>query len=121
MKRTITKSEEQAIRLCHHDHGGKSIEEAAKILDCTVDNVKKQLRNARKKAPQLFPILTPRHRAILTMYDQHLSRAAIMEGLGISEKVLEREVTFLRAHGRLFNRVPDQYRASMDGDVKEVF
>jgi DNA-binding transcriptional regulator LsrR (DeoR family) len=90
-------------------------------MGCSVANIKRHLRNAEKKAPQLFPILTPRHRAILALYDERASRAAIAEDLGISKAVLGREVTFLRKHGYLFNRTMDQYDPSMDGEIKEKF
>lgn len=121
MLRILTHKEEQAIRLCHQDHQGVSVESAAATMDITVANVKRHLRNAEKKAPQLFPILTPQHRAILALYDRHTSRKAIAEGLGISEAVLGREVTFLREKGFLFNRGAEQYDPSMDSQVKERF
>jgi len=121
MKRKLTINEEIAIRLCHHDHGGESIEDAATYMDRTVKAVQRLLCSAKKKAPQMFPILWPQHRAILSMYDQHISCEAIAAGLGIGLKVLEKRVTFLREHGFLWDRKPDQYRPSMDGDVKERF
>ena len=122
MKRNLTISEEQALRQCHHDFGGKSIVEAAECMGRSTRAVRRLLNNAKKKAPQMFPILTPRHRAILTMYDQNMSRKAITEGLGITGAVLAREVAFLRQHGFLFNRIPDQYRPIIhDGYTKEQF
>ena len=121
MKRILTKNEEQAIRLCHHDFDGKSVKEAAECMGRSRRAVQRLLCSAEKKAPQLFPILTPRHRAIIAMYDQHTSRKAICKGLSITAAVLAREVAFLRSHGFLFNRTADQYRPSMDADVKERF
>ena len=121
MKRILTEDEETAIRLCHHDFGGESIEDAATYMGQSVDEVQQLLCDAQRKAPQMFPILTPQHRAILTMYDLHVSRKAIAEGLGITLATLEKRVVFLRRHGFLWNRKPDQYRPSMDGEVKERF
>lgn len=121
MKRNLTTNEEQAIRLVHHEFGGKSIKEAAVCMGRSIRAVQRLLCSAKKKAPQMFPILTPRHRAILSLYDQRTSRAAITEGLGITLRVLEHEVAFLRKHGFLFDRTMDQYRPSMDGRVKERF
>ena len=121
MKRILTEDEETAIRLCHHDFGGESVEGAATYMDRPVGEVRQLLQEAQRKAPQMFPILTPQHRAILTMYDQHVSRKAIAEGLGITLATLEKRVVFLHKHGFLWNRKPDQYRPSMDGQVKQRF
>jgi len=121
MKRNLTINEEKAIRLVHHEFGGKGIKEAAACMGRSIRAVQRLLNSANKKAPQIFPILTPQHRAILSMYDQHMSRASIMAGLGITKKVLAREVESLRSWGFLFNRVMNQYRPSMDGRVRERF
>ena len=121
MERVITEREEQAIRLCHHDFDGMSVNAASIKMGTTVTDVKELLASAERKAPQLFPIITTRQRAIIGMYDEHLSRKEIVELLGITKKILEREVTFLRKRGLLFNRKPDQYDPTMDGRVKERF
>ena len=121
MKRNLTPDEETVIRLCHHEFGGESIETAAVYMGVEPLDVQEYLCTAEKKAPQMFPILWPQLRAILLMYDQHMSRKAIAVGLGISLATLKKKVTFLRKHGFLWDRLPDQYRPSMDGDVKEVF
>lgn len=107
--------------MCHHDFGGKSIEDAAIHMDRKPRAVQRLLCNARLKAPQMFPILNPQHRAILMMYDQHMSRGAIAVGLGLSLATLEKRVVFLREHGFLWDRKPDQYRPSMDGSIKAKF
>ena len=121
MERVIPEQVEQAIRLCHHDHMGVSIENAAATMKVTVDEFKKLLRGAKRKAPQLFPILTPQHRAVLAMYDQGISRAAIAEGLDITLPVLKRRVAFLRRHGHLRDRKMVRYQPHMDSQVKEKF
>jgi len=120
-KRNLTQFEEKTIRLCHHDFEGLSTAEAAKKLGCPPESIMSALRRIKKKAPQLFPILTPQHRAILLMYDKHMSVASMAKGLGISGDKLERKITFLREHKFLWNRKPDQYDPSMDGFVKERF
>ncbi len=121
MKRNLTPNEETAIRLVHHDHGGESVQDAAVYMGCTVKAVQRLLRNVERKTPQLFPILMPQHRAILAMRDQHISYEAMMAGLGITKKKLKTMIAFLRGHGFLFNRGMDQYRPSMDGEVKTKF
>jgi DNA-directed RNA polymerase specialized sigma24 family protein len=122
MERSLTQDEETAIRLCHHDFGGGSIEDAAVYMDRPVGEVKQLLRDAQHKTPQMFPILTPQHRAILTMYDQHISRKAIAAALGISFRQVKTRVEFLRRHGFLWDRKPDQYRPGLhDSQIKEKF
>lgn len=121
-KRTLSQLEEKIIRLVHHDFVGLSLEETAhRIAFLTVPKLKQKLRQIEKLAPQLFPILTPQHRAILLMYDKHMSRASIAVALGISKQDLCKEIAFLRKHKFLWNRKMDQYDPLMDGSVKERF
>lgn len=121
MKRILTQDEETVIRLVHHDFAGVSVEVAATQMGCSVRKIKGLLRSAERKAPTMFPIITPRQRAIIEMYGQHMSRESVMAGLEIGITTLEKEVTFLREHKLLWNRKPDQYRSWMDGDIKEKF
>lgn len=122
--RILSETEELAIRLCHHDHGGESVEDAAVYMDMMFPHqVKRVLRRAEKKAPQLFPILFPIHRKVLMLYNElpRLTRGEMCVLLGVTIHKLERRVTFLREHGFMTNRKPDQYRPYMDSQVAEVF
>lgn len=121
MKRNLTLKEEQVIRLCHHDHGGLSVEDAAIHMNVKPCYVCRYLRNAERKAPQMFPILTPQHRAILTMRNQHISHKVMIVELGITKNKLIRSIAFLRKHKFLFNRKPDQYKPLMDSEIKVKF
>jgi len=140
MTRKITYSEEAVLRLCHHDHWGMGVDDVADIMRITRRAVQTHLLSLKKKVPHLFPILTPRHRAIIELYDQgsfelrkkkgaddpeyywkHTSRKAVAAALNISAAVLGDEVMFLRKHGFLWNRTMDQFDPSMDGQVKEKF
>ena len=121
LKRILSQLEEKIIRLVHHDFDGLSVEEAAKKLGCPPESIMSALKQIEKLAPQLFPILTPQHRAILLMYDKHMSRASIAVALGISEQDLNKEVAFLRKHKFLWNRKMDQYSPLMDNNVKTKF
>lgn len=121
MKRLISEIEERILRLHHHDFGGYSLENTAAKMDMTVKEVKTHLKRIKRIAPQMFPILTQRQKAIITLYDQHMSRKAISEGLGVTLRQLCAEVQFLRRHGFLFNRKMAQYDPSMDERVKERF
>ena len=120
-KRVITQFEEEVLRICHHDFGGLSIEEAAEKVECSPETIETALKQIEKIAPQLFPILTPQHRAILLMYDKHMSRASIAVALGISEQELHKKIAFLRKHKFLWNRKVNQYDPLMDSRVKERF
>ena len=120
-KRTLSHFEEEVLRACHHDFGGLSIEEAAEEIECRPETIKLVLKRIERKCPQLFPILMPQHRAILLMYDKHMSRASIAVALGISEQGLHKEIAFLRKHKFLWNRKVDQYDPLMDSRVKERF
>ncbi len=121
--RILSKTEELAIRLCHHDHGGESIEDTAVYMDMTFAQVKKVLRRTEKKAPQLFPILFPIHREVLELcsVSPRLTRAEVRARTGMSQGKLGRMVTVLRKHGVLINRKPDQYRPHMDKYIREKF
>ena len=121
MKRRLSHEQEQVIRLCHHDHRGVSVGSAAATMGRTVAEVKRLLRSAKRIAPQLFPILTPQHRAILMMYDQHQSCKAVAAALGITLPILKRRVGFLRKHGFLRSRKVERYQPHMDNQVKQRF
>lgn len=120
-KRNLSHLEEKIIRLVHHDFDGLSIEEAAEKTKCSIETIETMLKRIEKVAPQLFPILNPQHRAILLMYDKHMSRASIAVALGISEQKLHKEIAFLRKHKFLWNRKVDQYDPLMDSRVRERF
>lgn len=121
LKRNLSHFEETIIRWHHHDFVGLSLEETAHRVSLTVSKLEQKLKRIKQKAPQLFPILTPRHQAILLMYDKHMSRASIAVALGVSGQELHKKIAFLRKHKFLFNRKMDQYDPLMDGRVKERF
>ena len=57
-KRKITKEQEDAFRLRHHDFEGLTEEEAADELGISPRAVRGRLTRMQKVAPQLFPILS---------------------------------------------------------------
>lgn len=121
VKRNLSHFEEKVLRLVHHDFRGLSIKEAAEKTECSIETIEITLKRIEKIAPQLFPILTPKHRAILLMYDKHMSRASIAVALGVTEQGLYKEIAFLRKHKFLWNRKVDQYDPLMDSRVKIKF
>ena len=120
-KRNLSHFEEKVLRACHHDFNGLSTKETAEKIGCLPGTVKLVLKRVERKCPQLFPILTPQHRAILLMYDKHMSRTSIAVALGVTEQKLHKEIAFLRKHKFLWNRKVDQYDPLMDSRVKERF
>ena len=120
-KRNLSYLEEKLLQLVHHDFDGLSTKEAAERMKCSFKTIETMLKQIEKIAPQLFPILTPQHRAILLMYDKHMSRASIAVALGVTEQELHKEIAFLRKHKFLWNRKVDQYDPLMDSRVKERF
>lgn len=58
MRHTLSEQEAQAIKLVHHDFGGISRRMAAEAMDISEQRLSSILRSAKKKAPQMFPILT---------------------------------------------------------------
>lgn len=60
MERLITKQEEKAVKLCHHDFRGLTTAKAAIKMGISQRRVQQLLQNVSLKAPQLFPILTLR-------------------------------------------------------------
>lgn len=120
-KRSLSKFEVHIIHLCHHDFGGLSIKKAAEKTECSPETIETMLKEIKQKCPQLFPILTPQHQAILLMYDKHMSRASIAAALGISEQGLNKKMAFLRRYKFLLNRKPVRYEPLMDSRVKVRF
>ncbi len=119
--RVLSRKQEQALRLVHHDHNGLSVGSAAVHMGITIKEMKKLLRSAKRLAPQMFPILTPEHQAILMMRDQHKSNATIAAGLHLTLPMLKRRVAFLREHGFLRNCKVVRYQPNMDSEVVEKF
>lgn len=104
MKRNLTKAEEKVIRLVHHDFKGLTVVETARIMRVQPTYVWELLRSIKEKAPQLFPILTPKQVAVLQGYENNASPETIAAGLGVSVYAVRRIVAFLRKHKFLENR-----------------
>lgn len=104
MKRNLTKAEEKVIRLIHHDFKGLTVCEAARVIQVTEAYVRELLQSVKKKAPQLFPILTPKQVAVLRGYENNASQETIAAGLGVSVYTVKRIVSFLRRHKFLENK-----------------
>jgi len=122
MKRALTQSEERVLRLCHHDMGGHSIKEAAAILHAGESCVETLLASAKKKAPQLFPILTQLQHTIIRLWRLGADEKAIIKNLEIDANILKKELKFLKKYN-FITKIPGiiPYYPSMDNHVKEKF
>lgn len=68
MKRIITKDEEMAYRMRHHNFAGLTTNETAKKMKFSVSKIRQLIRSLKKKAPNLFPIFTFRQHLIYWLY-----------------------------------------------------
>ena len=124
MKRNLTEFEEQVIRLIHHDFEGLTQRETAERLGTSQGSVSRALARIKKKAPQLFPILTTRQAAIhLRITELGQTHQEIADVLNVSVKTVDRIVEQMRIKGVNFAGPPKttQYETYMDGEVKRKF
>jgi DNA-binding CsgD family transcriptional regulator len=122
VSRKIPPRMETAYRLCSHHFEGRTIEAAAVKMGVSVHAVQNLLRRMEKLAPQLFPILSPVERAVLTLLEAHAKRNEIAAGLSIDPQTVDRIISKLKAMGEIKNgRKPVSYSTRMDGKVAERF
>lgn len=96
----ITKQEEQAYRLRHHEFEGLTEEKTAKIMNVSKRTVKRLLKNLKQKAPQLFPILTRQQYLIYQWYvERGLSQENIAALLGTTQQNVDRILQRMKDNG----------------------
>lgn len=117
--------EREVYRLCHQDFAGKSTREAALVMGVTQRRVQQLLNSLKKKAPQLFPILTQ-----IQARDYHLyvtegwSLADIAENTDRAVSTVQESIAAAVKKG-----MPEppkkrgmlRYSKSMDDKVREKF
>ncbi len=124
VKRLLSKLEEQAIRNCHHDHCGLTTKEAAVVMGIGQRRVQQLLRNAKRKAPQLFPILTKRQTYIRSLINDYgCTFEEVARILFISIRTVDSTVNTLRKKGVLFGKRKQTvaYQDFMDSEIKEKY
>ena len=122
----ITKRQEQAYRLCHHEFGGLSQTDAAKKMNISQPRVNELLAIVRQKAPQLFPILTATQDKVLHMVLVDGFRYfEVAEKLGITISAVGNCVAILKEKGVIFaegkTRGAIRFEEYMSDQVKEKF
>jgi len=109
VKNALTKTEAQVIQHVHHGLMALSTEEASIRLGMRPDTVRYHLRNAEKKAPELFPILTRIQAEILHSYSVEgctVAQLAIMRE--VSENTIREHLRKLRKKGVLNDDKPNR-------------
>ena len=120
-KRVISKFEEEVIRLCHHDFAGLTQTEAAQRLDVSQGLISETLAHIKKKAPQLFPILTKRQGLVRDyIVDEGLTHQQIAILLLTSEHCIDSTVATMKAKGVCFEKPRKllRYERWMDKHVR---
>lgn len=126
MERKISKLEEQAFRLCHHEHEGLTIREAAIRMELREHIVRRLLKNVKQKVPQLFPILTKRQYQIYRMYaERGLSQRVIAIILNTTQPAIQATLNRMKKMGMpgldINGAEVVRYDNSMDTHVKRKF
>ena len=122
MKRNLTKKEEQTIRFVHHDFKGLTVVETARIMRIHPRQVLRLLCSAKKKAPQLFPILTPRRVAVFQAWKNGLNRKDMAACLNLTEWQILKDCEFQYKHKFITARpATTRYANNMDDKVIQRF
>lgn len=123
MRHTLSEQETQAIRLCHHDFKGWTRKIAADYMGVSEQRLSSILQSAKKKAPQMFPILTQRQLAVYDAMKKYgLNREGVANLLPLPIKKVDAIIAQLRRKGVSLT-VPKtvRYEPHMDNQVKQRF
>ncbi len=126
MKRLITERQEQIYRMRHHDFGGMTTEQVAAIFNVTPKCINSHMRQMKKIAPQLFPILTERQMDVYVLREViGMTHPEVEKYLGMSAGTSGATVWCIRKKGMYFqpdvlHRV-DTYSPWMDSKVTRKF
>lgn len=124
-KRLITKKQEQALRLCHHDFEGLAQKEAAKQMGISRRAVCYLLVAVEKVLPQYFPILTKLEAKCYHYYMiEGWNVSDIVEYMDKSQNMIYEALQRARDKGMYFTEAKGRvlsYGESMDVDVKQKF
>lgn len=123
MKHHLTEQEAEAIRCVHHDfkHLGKW--EAAVAMCVSVSRLNQILRSAKKKAPQLFPILNQDQYDVYQELQLGRTHIEIADATGFTVKQVGSIVAQLHKLDVCVYHRPKtvQYDPSMDSKVRRRF
>lgn len=126
MIRLITHRQEQIYRMRHHDFGGMATKQVAAMLGVTPKCINSHMRQMRKIAPQLFPILTQRQMDVYVLYEKMgMTHPEVEKCLNMSAGTSGATVWYMRKKGMYLqpdclHRV-DTYSLWMDSKVRRKF
>jgi len=124
MTRTITVFEEKVLRCVHHEFSSMTQREAAEQLKCSQSQISDAINRLKRKAPQMFPILT-RQQAFIQkcICEDGLTHREIAMLLGLNENTLKSRIARLRNKGVNFEKPKRtlQYGEYMDGKIRHIF
>jgi len=123
-ERQWTEQEERIFRMVHHDFDGLTIREASDKLGLSTRRIQYILKGIKKKAPQLFPILTKRENTIATMLlEKGLSIEQIAIASGKTENHIKVIIHRMKEKGFVIPNIkePVRYTPEHDNKIKEKF
>ena len=94
--RVITPAQEEAYRLCHHDHYGLTTLGASWCLGITKTEVEVLLASMEAVAPQLFPIIEPDEWDLWCAWLAGVSMGALATAYGCSDRTIRRHIEQLK-------------------------
>lgn len=102
-KRLMTKKQERAFRLCHHNFEGLTQEEAAKIMGVSRRAINFLLLRVEKVLPQYFPIISKQEAKIYHYYMiEGWEVKEIAEHTGLTQNAIIKTFQRLRDKGMYF-------------------
>ena len=104
MKRLITENEERVYRAVSVDFDGLTPADAALKLGVSTARIHEVLQSVKRKAPQLFPLLTKQEAQAYELLREGKSDLDIEMSLRIDSSRLHKLVYNLRNKGRLERR-----------------
>lgn len=100
MTRLITERQERIYRMRHHDFDGLTTKQVASKLNLTMACVTHHMRQMRKIAPQLFPILTEKQANVYNLYVRaKISTFAVAKALNVSVFIVKNRIYEMRRKG----------------------
>lgn len=123
MKRILDKQEAQIIRYHHHEFMALSVGETATRMGIPVRKVYSYLKSIKRKAPQLFPILTAEQFKVYNCLTvDNLNYASVAIAAHCTVERINKIVVQLHAKGFNTDRPKIQrYDNSMDSKVIRKF
>lgn len=89
MQRNLTEEEEQIYRLVSPEFEGLSHKAAAAQLGITRQGLEHHLRQIKKKAPSLFPILTQQQYQVYQLFQEEFGRVTIARAMECTPKQID--------------------------------